>query len=155
MSKTRLRRPSGRAPRNKAVRTPGGREWVGVLAASAVAKRRAKGLAQRLESSGSQGGPSAHERSQAGIPPGGRLSAILGDAQNGQPKGGIIRVEGWPRWLPVWYPKNGEGGQVSRGPDRPVSLGYFFSKTLAKMAKTNTITEKASKSSICLTSFLE
>ena len=37
------------------------REWVAVPAERAVPKRRAKGLAQRLESSGSQdGGPSAH-----------------------------------------------------------------------------------------------
>ena len=39
-------------------------------------------------------------------------------------------------------------------PDRPVDSGYFFSITLAKMAKANTITKKASKSSIRPTSFL-
>lgn len=55
---------------------------------------------------------------------------------------------------PVWYPGKGEGGQALFRPDRPVSLDYFFSRTLAKMAKTNTITEKASKSSIRLTSLL-
>ena len=49
--------------------------------------------------------------------------------------------------------KNGEGGQAPHRPDRPVSRGYFFSSTLAKMAKTNTTTAK-SRSSIRPTSFL-
>ena len=62
-----------------------------------------------------------------------------------------------PAGLALWCRcvilKNGEGGQVLQRPDRPVSSGYFFSNTLAKMAKSNTTTAK-SRSSIRLTSFL-
>ena len=61
MSKTRLRRRKGRAPGNRDLPYPERRDWV-VLAERAVPKRRAKGLAQRLESSGSRGGPAAHKK---------------------------------------------------------------------------------------------
>lgn len=44
--------------------------------------------------------------------------------------------------------RNGEGDQAASRPGRPSWSGYFFTSTLAKMAKTNTITEKPSKSSI-------
>ena len=53
--------PFGARYREQRYRVRARREWLAVPAERAVPKRRAKGLAQRLESSGSQdGGPSAH-----------------------------------------------------------------------------------------------